>query len=237
MDSVAERLAGFGAYFAADSHAADAVPVAPWRPMSELLEDATVVSGRVEGVRGFLAAAGDVPVESIPLRAAASVMHLGLAARVLGPGYAAAVLGLDLPAYGLRDLRWQPAPGSTFALSIAGLDDAAEAPGARLRLEPAVTELCEIMRPFRLSPRILRGNLASALNGARAALSNAAPRLADRAGEELDRLLESPLLAETWRIADGRFQRRSCCLIYQAAPNGRGPVCGDCVLLRPLSSL
>lgn len=237
MGGVAQRLAGFGAYFAADSHAAATTPAAPWRSMGELLDDATVVSGRVDGVRGFLAAAGNVPVESVPLRAAGSVMHLGLAARVLGPGYAAAVLGVDLPAYSLRDLRWQPAPGSTFALSIAGLDDAAEAPDARLRLEPVVVELCEIMRPFRLSPRILLGNVASALNGARAALSTASPRLAGRAGEELARLLESPRLAETWRTSDGRFQRRNCCLIYRAAPDGRGSVCGDCVLLRPLSSL
>jgi hypothetical protein len=235
-----ERLAALGPYFAAESYdPGGGSPEAPWRSMSELLENADVPAGRVEAVRAYLATAGGAPTESIELRVAASVMHLGLAARTLSPLLALAVLELRVPAaapVGLRDLRWQPSVGSTFALSIAGLEQAQPsqvAGGADVAVLAA--ELCELMRPFGVSSRVLGGNVASALNGARIAMSSADPRLAPRARDELARLLSRAPLAGTSRTApDGRFQRRSCCLIYRAAPDRRGPVCGDCVLLRSM---
>ncbi|MGH3825441.1 MAG: (2Fe-2S)-binding protein [Pseudonocardiaceae bacterium] len=50
-------------------------------------------------------------------------------------------------------------------------------------------------------------------------------------------LLDQPPLRGTSIVsADRGFRRRSCCLIYRAAPNAAGAVCGDCVLSRdPLS--
>jgi len=43
-------------------------------------------------------------------------------------------------------------------------------------------------------------------------------------------LLERAPLRGTGNLVDGEFRRRSCCLIYRAAPGRDGPVCGDCVL-------
>jgi hypothetical protein len=254
---VSAWLASLGAYFAADSHdPRQEPPPAPWRTMGELLDEPGVLSGRVDAVRSHLASAGggsSRAPESVELRVAASVTHQGLAARTLSPLFALAVTGLRRAApIGLRELRWQPTPGSMFALSIPGLDQARQPPnqgtGLHLEhlehlehlqhpdrpeyLEPLMVELCDAMRPFRVSPQVLRGNVASALNGARIALGTAEPGLAAGARAELDRLLGGSLLAGTSRTAPGgRFQRRNCCLIYRAATDRRGPVCGDCVLI------
>ena len=240
---VSERLTALGPYFAAASHDPDSAPDAPWQAMSGLLEDPGVMAERVAAVRAYLAAAGGVPPDSVELRVAASVAHLGLAARTLSPLLALAAGAGRRPAspVSLRTLRWQPALGSMFALSIPGLDRAEQSQDTRtdlgldlgLGLEPLAAELCDLVRPFGVSSRVSRGNVASALNGARIALSRAAPESAPRARTELDRLLTHPLLAGTaCTTPGGRFQRRSCCLIYRAAPDRRGPLCGDCILNR-----
>ena len=243
MDSVSGWLTALGPYFAAESYAAaetgDA-PGSPWQSMSVLLDDPGVTAARVEDVRARLGAMYRLSAESVESRVAASVMQLGLAARLLSPLFALAAAGYRVQQPSLRALLWQPVPSSMFALSIPGLDHldhvdrVAQARDAGTGLEPVAVELCEILRPFHVSPRILLGNVASALNGARIALSAAEPRLAPRARAELDRLLAEPLLAGTSQVtADGRFRRRSCCLNYRIAPDGRGPLCGDCVLAGP----
>lgn len=258
--SISEQLAALGPYFAADSHDPSAAARDPWRPMSELLDDPNVLSGRVDTVRTYLAAAGgtDRSADSIELRVAASMTHLGLAARALSPLFALNVMGrrpFPCP-IGIRDLRWQPTLGSMFPLSIPDLDlDPEPEPGperepgpelgrpdrpastsssAAMDLAPLAAELCAAVEPFGVSPRVLWGNIASALNGARVALSSANPALAVGAASEVGRLLSEPPLAGTAQARpDGGFRRLSCCLIYRAAPDHRGPLCGDCILTAP----
>jgi hypothetical protein len=243
---VSERLTALGPYFAAASHDPDSEPHPPWRVMSELLDNPDVMAARVAAVRTYLATAGGLTPDSVEVRVAASVAHLGLAARLLSPLFALAadVERGDASAVSLRTLRWQPAVGSTFALSIPGLEqaEAEHAPAtpqargvsdAWTDFEPLAVELCELVRPLGVSPRVVWGNIASAVNGARIALSSAAPESAARALVVRDRLLAHPRLAGTFRASPGgAFQRRSCCLIYRAAPDRRGPLCGDCVLRR-----
>lgn len=231
--AVTSRLTALGAYFSAEAYAPGDEPGTPWRPMGELLDDPAVAAGRVEAVRTYLAGAGQVPTDSIPLRVAASVTHMGLVARTLSPLFGLAVMGRRLPPVGLRDLYWQPTPGSMFVLSIPALDS--EAGGGDWLIPPSAFELSELMRSFGVSRHVLHGNVVSALNGARIALSSADPSAAAQARAVWSRALSAPALAGTWRTTvEGRFQRRSCCLIYQAAPGRRGAVCGDCVLLRPI---
>ena len=81
-----------------------------------------LLAERAAGVRAYLAAAGGQPPEAVEPRVAASVAHLGLAARLVSPALAAAVLhgrplGCDLGA-----VRWQPALGGPVPLSLP--DDA-----------------------------------------------------------------------------------------------------------------
>jgi len=228
------RLAAFGPYFAADAHTPGSDPDAPWRPMAELLDDPDVAAGRVEAVRTYLADSGRGPGGSIPLRVAASVTHVGLVARTLSPLFALAVVGRRLPPVSLRDLYWQPTPGSMFALSIP--DSLPESCDERESLvPPSVLEISDLISSFGVSRRVLRGNIASALNGACAALSSADPAAAASARAVAARALAEPVLVDSWlTTVEGRFRRRSCCLIYQAAPARRGALCGDCVLLRPV---
>ena len=235
--------------------------------------DAPALAARVAAVRRHLAAAGGRPPASVELRVAASVAHLGLAARLLSPELAAAVLHGRLLTHRLAAVRWQPALGAPAPLALpepaaAGQDGPAPSRGAAEagacgpvgkdtpadRRHPAPTpqgpadaladgfalrlgagplaELALAHAPFGVSPHILLGNTASALNGAAAMIAAARPDLAATAAAfAADMLAREPLRAQADR-AGGVFRRRSCCLIYRAAPDRRGALCGDCALRR-----
>ncbi|HEX4722191.1 MAG TPA: hypothetical protein VH333_06720 [Pseudonocardiaceae bacterium] len=211
-----------GPFFAVHTHDAGAVASSPWRSMRELVDSPDVLAERVSAVRSHLAGGGGRPSE----RVAASVAHLGLVARLASPAIGLAVhsgrwIGTDL-----ADLWWQPTLGGAFPLSIG----VAEVSGPVLG--GAVVELTRAVRGFSVSERVLWGNVASAINGAGAVIRAGRPALAARADAVVARLLALPPLRHTsTRRPDGRFQRLSCCLIYQASPTrGRDNVCGDCVL-------
>lgn len=193
--------------------------------MAELIDDPAVLEDRVAAVRTFLAGGTGQDAGAVELRVAASVVHLGLVARVMSPLFALAV------EYGWRgsvraaDLRWQPELASTFPLSMseAAFDDV----GAG----DIVTELETAIAGFGVNRHILRGNVASALAGASRTLAAARPDLRDRSQARLAELLAGPQLVGSGELeTDGTFRRRSCCLIYRAAPERDGSLCGDCVL-------
>lgn len=226
-------VAALGPFFAFSTHARDSAVSQPWRLISELVRDPGVLPDRVASVRGYLAAAGGRPPEAVELRVAASVTHLGLVARLLSPALAlGAVQGTPPAAFDLLDVRWQPSLGGAFALS---LPREALAPAGRTAaglLDGPIRELADAMTPLSVSPRVLWGNVASAVNGAASAVAASTPALSARMREVADLVLEQPPLraAHTRAKDNGRFRRRSCCLIYRAAPNAAGALCGDCVL-------
>jgi hypothetical protein len=179
------------------------------------------------------------------------VAHLVLVARLISPALAAAALaGESLSAEPL-DIWWQPERGGAFPLSLSrdalsrdalssdalssdALSSGARRPADIVRLlEGPVQELSEAFARLRVSPLILRGNVASAVNGAATAMIRSAPaqQAGRRALEIAVSLYEHPALRGAATIApDGTsFRRRSCCLIYRALP---GTLCGDCVLRR-----
>ncbi|MFE2375271.1 (2Fe-2S)-binding protein [Streptomyces sp. NPDC059398] len=216
------------------------------------------------GVREWLAAAGGQPPEAVETRVAASVAHLGLAARLVSPALAAAVLYGLVPAPGLADLRWQPVTGGPVPLSLpadafterafveGAVTDGASAvgaltgelssaaPPARLAAELGsrlvdgpLSELAHAMAEFSVSPHILWGNTASAVNGAATMITASRPNLTARTRAISSLLLARPPLRDASSVRpDGVFRRRSCCLIYRAAPGAAGALCGDCVLSR-----
>lgn len=241
-----DRIAALGPFFALETHDPGAAPVEPWRDLRELVAEPGALAARVHEVRAQLAARAGRPVEAVESRVAASVAHLGLVARLVSPALAAAaILGVPLP-LGLDGLRWQPLPGGMFPLSVprppvperptGSPVELAALLGERL-LDGPVRELAAAVRPFSVSGLILRGNAASALGGAVAVLA-ASPRItpdqAARARTIAGRLLDHPSLRGAVGVdAGGRFRRRSCCLIYRAAPDAAGGLCGDCVLAAP----
>ncbi|MDT8913376.1 (2Fe-2S)-binding protein [Amycolatopsis sp. PS_44_ISF1] len=224
-------LTGLGPFFAVHTHASDAGPTPPWHPLDELVSDEDVLGSRIASVRTALA--GGRPDDAVEWRVAASVTHLGLVARLLSPALAfavrdATVLGLD-PA----TTWWEPVPGGAVPLSVRPPPGPPEPDGA---LVDALAEQV-LDGPIRLLTGLFPvpgtvgwGNVASAVNGAATMLGTDRPEWTDRAQGLAAALLGRTPLRSTSTRVDGRFRRRSCCLIYRAAPSGRGGVCGDCVL-------
>ncbi|MEU9482323.1 (2Fe-2S)-binding protein [Streptomyces decoyicus] len=247
-----EQVSALGPFFTFETHAAGAELVAPWRKLSEVARvESGVLEERVASVRAALAGGGDRPAEAVELRVAASVAHLGLVARVVSPLLGLAALRrLPSPPPTLDDLRWHSGLGGAFALSLpretvaavaandaVATDDAGSVAGAGAAgalLEGPVRDLVDAVAAYSVSRRILWGNVASAVNGATAGIVSAAPALARPARTAALLMLRHPRLrdAHTLDPRNGRFRRRSCCLIYRTAPDAAGAVCGDCVLVR-----
>jgi FhuF 2Fe-2S C-terminal domain len=231
------NLAELGPFFAVDTHGVDAVPTSPWRPLSELLDDRDMLLDRVIAIRGYLAAGGGQVPNAIPLRVAASVTQLGLTARLVSPAVGAAVLTGRVLDVGLSSAWWQPELGGMFPLSVPEPGDPPVDLVGRLVadvLNGPIRGLVDATARFSVSDRILWGNVASSVNGAATMIATARPDLARRADELVSALLDRAPLRHSGVRTAGRFLRRSCCLIYRAAPgSARGPVCGDCVLSGP----
>ncbi|MEZ0094008.1 (2Fe-2S)-binding protein [Streptacidiphilus sp. EB129] len=241
-----EQKADLGPFFSTERYDPAHPPTDPWRSMQEILDDPRVLDDRVAGVRASLAAGGGLAPEAVELRVAASVTQLGLAARLASPLLAAAVLDHRVPALTLRELFWQPRLGGAFPLSLPlPLSLPHSAPGARARdtdvadalgavlIDGMTAALEGAVARFGVSRRIARGNTASALAGAARVLGTARRDRGARARELVDALLTCPTLdGSGHHLDDGGFRRRSCCLIYRAAPDRKGQLCGDCVLQR-----
>lgn len=197
-------LEEFGPFFAISLHAAP--PPTPWRPLSELGPKS---ADRVAEVQVSL---------GTDLRVAASIAQLGLVARLVAPVLAAAARhGVLLD---LTGGYWQPPLTSTFALSLPDgrASVAADALAACVQAGPVAELTAAIGRLATVPPRVLAGNIASAVNGAALQLGPAAYPAAAA--------LLAGIPSEDAYPGPG-FRRRSCCLRYRVP---RAGLCGDCVL-------
>jgi FhuF 2Fe-2S C-terminal domain len=226
-------LAALGPYFAIDVHRAGSPPCPPWQPLGELIGAPEALASRIGEVRERLAAAAGRPAAAVEFRVAASIAQLGLCARLLSPVLGAAAAGRALPV-DTRQARWIPSLGGPFRLSIpdTAVSDRAEAgpAAAAALLAGPVAQVVRAVEAMSISPRVLWGNVASAVNGAATMIAAARPDLAAPAAETATAMLRYPALAGT---CQGRplqgFRRRNCCLIYRLSPSAPA-YCGDCVL-------
>jgi hypothetical protein len=234
-------LAGLGAYFAVASHDPRSAIAAPWLPLDGLTGSAPVVRDRIAAVRSALAAAAGCGPQQVEFRVAASVTHLGIAARLISPP-----LGMAVTSGGLLNVaaaRWQPALGGAFPLSLpagsalwpgAGPDDE-DALAAGLDehvVDGPVRAVTEMVAAMSVPAAVLWGNVASAVNGAASMIATARPGLAGRAQAISAAVLRRPPLAGTHTGAPGTgFRRRSCCLIYRVSSASAPAFCADCILL------
>ncbi|MFF8774870.1 (2Fe-2S)-binding protein [Kitasatospora sp. NPDC015120] len=234
------RLAALGPYFALDAATAPGEVAPPgFRPLREFYAPAPdgPLARRVREVARRLGTAEP--------RVAASVLHLGLAARFCSVGLGAAVLlgsvpdlhpdraRIRVPEQGPVGL-WLPHPDP---------DEPARAERAPLpdRFRRTVVEgqLADLAAAVRsvvpLADGLLRGNAASALAGALRVLDARtahAPHGTARA--VVAEVLAHPPLAGTGTLtatpAGTAFRRTSCCLYYRLGP--QAGVCGDCCFTR-----
>ncbi len=229
-------LRELGPFFAVDTHDGDH-PGGSWRPITQTLHDPDALGRRVEHLREYLAAGSGRSPADVQPRVAASVMHLGLVARLVSPWLGLAGLGRGLVVVRLADLWWVPATGSSFPLSVATAGIQRDRHGDAPSWAAAVVEhlLAPLAAAVPGSPRVLWGNTASAINGAVTAVGATRPDLLPsmRAlAEALLRALPVDRL-HTGQVGTSSFRRRSCCLLYRVAGGAPHPVCGDCVLAGP----
>ena len=228
-------LAALGPYFAVEVHRPGS-PLPPWQSLGELTGSPGALAGRIGEVRERLAAAAGCPAAAVEFRVAASIAQLGLCARLLSPALGAAATGRTLPV-DVGQARWVPALGGPFRLSLpeAAVAEAAVATEAgtaatAVLLAGPITQIVHAVEAMAVSPRVLWGNVASAVNGAAAMIAAARPDLAGPAAETAAAMLANPALTGTFQGRPLRgFRRRNCCLIYRVSPE-RPAYCGDCVL-------
>jgi len=231
-------LAALGPYFAVEVHRPGSPLRPPWQSLGELTGSPGALADRIGEVRERLAAAAGCPAAAVEFRVAASIAQLGLCARLLSPVLGAAATGRTLPVDVGQD-RLVPALGGPFRLSLseAAVPEAAVAAEAATAATDAllagpITQVVRAVEAMAVSPRVLWGNVASAVNGAAAMIAAARPDLAGPAAETAAAMLANPALTGTFQGRPLRgFRRRNCCLIYRLSP-GRPAYCGDCVLGR-----
>ncbi|MFF2954781.1 (2Fe-2S)-binding protein [Kitasatospora sp. NPDC057965] len=234
------RLAAVGPYFALDAATGPAqAPPPGFRPLREFYAPGPdgPLARRVREVARRLGTAEP--------RVAASVLHLGLAARFCSVGLGAAVLLGEVPDLGPERawvrvpeqgpidlwLPYRPTAEPTAPADRAPLAD-------RFRRTVVEGQLADLAAAVRsvvpLSEGLLRGNTASALAGALRVLDAQAPHVPP-ARALVAELLARPPLAGTGTLtgtpAGAAFRRTSCCLYYRVGP--RAGVCGDCCFTRP----
>ncbi len=226
---VLDELAALGPFFAVEAHRPGAVPVQPWRPLADVTA-APVLRGRIALVRSALAGQAGCAPEDVELRVAASVTQLGVVARLVAPVLAAQAGGHRL---GLRlsDGWWQDTVGGPVPLSVVDPAAPAHPPGATELLDEVIAPITVATTALApVSPRVLWGNVASAVNGAAGQVARARPELAPAAWAAAAAFFRHPALGTEHDPPGPSFRRSSCCLIYRLAPGQPGAVCGDCIL-------
>ncbi|MEV7404850.1 (2Fe-2S)-binding protein [Streptomyces sp. NPDC091267] len=167
-------------------------------------------------------------------RVAASVAHLGLAARLWSTALGPAALTGRVPDLRARSLHWDPrqqAPDDLWT------DAAAPLPGTAARIREVVQYghleplAAAIRRDTPVSSRLLWGNAGSALAGAVRELigwarAHGRADVAARTRTLAAELFDHPDLRGTGAPHGPGFRRRNCCLYYRTPGGG---LCGDCV--------
>jgi hypothetical protein len=169
-------------------------------------------------------------------RVAASIAHLGLAARLWSIALGSAALHGRFPDLDAERLCWdqaRTAPDDLLLTDPRPLPATAETVRETVQYGHLVPLADALGRDVRISPRLLWGNAGSALGGAVRELHSWArrtgrPDVAERASALAAGLLAHPDLSGT--VRGPALRRRTCCLYYRCPGGG---LCGDCVFDRP----
>ncbi len=231
---VLDQVASVGEFFALER-----APTGPeWVRLGVLTTDPAVLEQRVARLRDALAVSARCDRAAVPVRTAASMDLQALAARVLSPAIGGCALAGLCPTFTLDALCWQPgrphlALTATTLRSASSTSLAAEALRSGV-LEPVLVPLVgAYAAQFRLSLRVLWGNVASAAGGSTAVLEAGRLPTVHPPQALVADLCSADVLRPTVRATRPRFLRNSCCLYYRVP---RADMCGDCVLTRRRSA-
>ena len=187
-----------------------------WHTVADLIADRDLLRTKVTTTATSLG--------TDDLRVAASVDHLGINARIVSPLLAYVAAEDAVPVVRPDRLWWRPARPGPIGLAADLTAGPRSTPEALV--DGVVTALLEPVlqaygSAFDVSSQVLRGNVASALDGARQAIGSPAVDVLVRG------VLGLGVLSGTAAKLPPTFRRNSCCLLYRLP--GRG-LCGDCVL-------
>jgi ferric iron reductase protein FhuF len=228
--------AALGPFFAVQQ----ALDGGDWLPLRILADDPAECAERVATTRQLLGQRGGLAPEAIDVRAAASIYFLGLAARLVSPALGAAVATGSVPQLALDDVWWQRQAGGPIPIALTGTalrEAKATDELADLVYDQVVATVVEplataVQHQFHLSPKVVWGNVASAIAGGAKMIGVARPELTAPAVQLARHLLGRGLLAGAGRYvpadAGGEFVRNNCCLFYRVPGSG---LCADCVLI------
>jgi hypothetical protein len=207
-----------------------------WQPISLLLADTTAVAARIQVTRGALASRAGTDPGGVDERVAASVMQLGLAARLTAPALATAVLGGWVADLEPSRLWWLAGSSDPVPLALAepqgtqgtDLDELAAAFHSLVTRQVIGPLIAAVVEAVPMSEAVLWGNVWSGLAGGLAPVAAARPDLAERARSIVIAVLDDPAVQYRGGFTRaGRYRRATCCLLYRIPGGG---LCGDCVL-------
>jgi hypothetical protein len=225
-------VAELGEFFALPTADGDS-----WLPIITLCNDAAMLREYARRAQSAIAASMRVAVADVPIKAAASSVHMSIAARLLSPVIGATTCRGTIPLLTAKTVFWQRASTHRPELGVNGADCVAVT-GVRQSADAIVDSLIhEVLHPLNetmrvatsLPQKVLWGNVASAANGAVTVLALLRPADELRGRALVAALIATDPLRDTAQILEGRFRRRNCCLFYQVPAGG---YCGDCVLLQ-----
>ena len=195
-------------------------------PVHRLYTDSALLEGVVERVRTRIGAT--------ERRVAVSTFFLGFAARLWSVGIGAVIGHRLLPDLGTHELSFGETGGHVtlhIAHPLGWQGDDLEPMLADLVLDGHLTPLADALhRLGPISPKLLRGNAASALLGAANEYDRHRPASPPESARRLaDRLCDDERLSGAIRFGNTGYRRASCCLYYRTRNSG---LCGDCVFTR-----
>ena len=209
--AVLAQLASVSTYFVIGTGPCDQ----RWRPVSQLYTDTEALGAVVGRVQAR--------IDTSERRVAVSTFFFDFAARLWSVGLGALVRHRLLLDLATEQLLFRETDGRIelhIEHPIAWQGDDLAPMLADIVLETHLIPLTVALRRLGpISPRLLRGNAASALLGAARVLGGDATQLAQR-------LCADQRLSGTIRFGDTGYRRTSCCLYYRTPGGG---LCGDCV--------
>ena len=211
-------------------------------PLRQLIESNGVYEERIAGTTRTLSRLLGAEPEQLPRRAVASLVFLGLAARLVAPALASAALYGLVPELTLDSTTMAELPDGRVVLRLtafATLNDEPSTDPANLAdlisrqlMQGPIRQLVTTFAARdALHPRLLWGNVASTVASSAPLVTQHHAGYANTIQELTAGLLSTQELAECGTVSRDRetlhFQRQSCCLYYKFS---RAGTCGDCPL-------
>jgi ferric iron reductase protein FhuF len=211
-------------------------------PLGTLVESAERYDDRIAATGRALARLSHVDEDQLPRRAIASLVFLGISARLVAPTLAAAAIDRVVPELTLENVNAAELGDGRLVLRVTRFraltksrtpapPELADLIGGHL-LEGQIARLVAAFASRdALHPRLLWGNVASSVASSARLIGQHHPDLSDASGKTATLILDrTPLSGCGYLTRNGDvidYHRRSCCLYYQFPNAG---TCGDCPL-------